>query len=289
MKRAILVFSFLFLAKISYGSDSSIVNYFPLKVGNVFVYNYVSNSGTSIIKASVTYDTVINGLKYFHCTGFPSYYNGLIRFDSVSGCIYKIDNCRLDSFRCVPGTVVYNILCSNQLYKAYAYPDTQILFNQTVNTKYFHHTSIITGGAGWKYAYNFGLIFYETVWKWVYNRYYLKGCVINGIVYGDTSTTPTNINLISSIAHGYELKQNYPNPFNPTTKILFSIKDANSNVSLKVYNLEGKEISTLINKSLNTGEYQEVFNGSNLTSGIYFYRLTVNGNIIDTKKMVLLK
>jgi len=91
----------------------------------------------------------------------------------------------------------------------------------------------------------------------------------------------------------YVLNNNYPNPFNPTTKISFSIAD-NGYTILKIYDVLGNEISTLIKKELVAGRYDVDFDASNLPSGIYFYRLQVYapgraGSFVETKKMVLMK
>ena len=85
----------------------------------------------------------------------------------------------------------------------------------------------------------------------------------------------------------YKLEQNYPNPFNPTTNINFSIQKAGL-VTLKVYNILGQEVSTLINKEMNAGTYSFNFNASNLSSGVYFYSINT-GNYVATKKMILMK
>ena len=85
----------------------------------------------------------------------------------------------------------------------------------------------------------------------------------------------------------FELKQNYPNPFNPSTKIQFYIPST-SNVKLAVYDITGKEVAVLVNENLNPGYYENVFNAGNLTSGIYYYKLTT-GNFSETKKMILVK
>ncbi|MDQ3020173.1 MAG: T9SS type A sorting domain-containing protein [Bacteroidota bacterium] len=84
------------------------------------------------------------------------------------------------------------------------------------------------------------------------------------------------------------LLQNYPNPFNPTTLIRFELPQS-SNVTLKVYNMSGEVISTLVeNKNLRKGFNEFEFDASSLSSGIYIYSLT-SGNYIETKKMMLLK
>jgi hypothetical protein len=85
----------------------------------------------------------------------------------------------------------------------------------------------------------------------------------------------------------FNLAQNYPNPFNPVTKIRFSIPQSNE-TSLIVYDILGKEISVLINRVMNTGEYEVTFDGSSLPSGIYFYRL-ISGSHTQIHKMLLLK
>src|SRR5690606_31348063 len=85
----------------------------------------------------------------------------------------------------------------------------------------------------------------------------------------------------------YNLAQNYPNPFNPVTTIRYSIPE-NSNVLLKVYDILGNEIAVLVNEEKQAGVYEITFNGSSLSSGVYFYKLTA-GNFSDTKKLILLK
>lgn len=87
----------------------------------------------------------------------------------------------------------------------------------------------------------------------------------------------------------YDLAQNYPNPFNPSTKIKFAIPRTGK-VTLKIFDIAGREIATLIdNLELNRGVITQSFDGSSLSSGIYFYSLIVDNVLIDSKKMVLLK
>lgn len=87
----------------------------------------------------------------------------------------------------------------------------------------------------------------------------------------------------------YSLSQNYPNPFNPTTTIKFAIPKT-SKVSLKIYDISGREVEALFNNSiLNAGTVTYSFDGTNLASGVYFYTLISDGNIISSKKMMLVK
>jgi hypothetical protein len=85
----------------------------------------------------------------------------------------------------------------------------------------------------------------------------------------------------------FSLFQNYPNPFNPSTNIEFRIADFGL-VTLKVYDILGREIATLVNEEKNAGTYTVTFNASNLASGIYYYQIRA-GNFVQTKKMILLK
>ncbi|MGA9291605.1 MAG: DUF4397 domain-containing protein [Ignavibacteriaceae bacterium] len=90
-----------------------------------------------------------------------------------------------------------------------------------------------------------------------------------------------------SIPSSFNLEQNFPNPFNPATKIVYSLPKS-SEVSLKVYNIVGQEVATLINQQQNAGIYSVNFNASNLASGIYIYRIQA-GSFVSTRKMTLLK
>ena len=106
----------------------------------------------------------------------------------------------------------------------------------------------------------------------------------------------------SGLPAEYELRQNYPNPFNPTTTIEFALPEI-SLVTLKVYNILGQEVATLVNhEMLEDGDQEVVFDASVLSSGVYFYRLTTESVVVDqeegavtgkafttTKKMLLVK
>lgn len=97
----------------------------------------------------------------------------------------------------------------------------------------------------------------------------------------------TSIGSTSQFPLEYSLSQNYPNPFNPETKIRFSLASANI-TAISVYDVTGKVKEVLLNRYLKSGEYEVTFNGSNFSSGVYFYKLT-SGNFIKTGKMILAK
>jgi hypothetical protein len=91
----------------------------------------------------------------------------------------------------------------------------------------------------------------------------------------------------NNISYDYNLAQNYPNPFNPVTSINYSMKTAGL-VTLKVYDMLGNEVTSLVNENMKAGIYSVEFNAADLPSGMYVYRLSTN-NFVDTKKLILLK
>ena len=99
------------------------------------------------------------------------------------------------------------------------------------------------------------------------------------------ATTSVSVTVHKPV--GFELEQNYPNPFNPSTTIEYSIPQQ-SFVTLKVYDLLGREVASLVNKELQSGSYKTQLNASNLASGVYLYRLNVNG-ITQTRKLTVMK
>jgi hypothetical protein len=96
-----------------------------------------------------------------------------------------------------------------------------------------------------------------------------------------------NPRINSNMPKEFNLSQNYPNPFNPVTKINFAIPKSGF-VTLKIYDILGREIKTLVNEVKQPGYYTVDFNGSSLASGVYFYRI-VAGNFINVKRMILIK
>ncbi len=98
----------------------------------------------------------------------------------------------------------------------------------------------------------------------------------------------TGVQTISDvIPTEYKLFTNYPNPFNPTTKIKFDLPNS-SIVRINVFDITGRMINEILNMNLNAGSYETEFNGANLSSGIYYYRIEA-GNFVETKKMILIK
>ncbi len=104
---------------------------------------------------------------------------------------------------------------------------------------------------------------------------------------GSSVTAIKSFNPANNIPTDYSLFQNYPNPFNPTTTIEFSIPKSEF-VTLNVFDVIGRKVASLVNENKEAGKYSIIFNGSKLSSGIYFYRLQA-GNYSAVKKLILLK
>lgn len=114
----------------------------------------------------------------------------------------------------------------------------------------------------------------------------LRGCVIDGVAYGDTSFNPVGVEDEFSLNEFY-LSQNFPNPFNPSTSINFTLPEGDF-ISLEVYNIIGEKVKTLINEFKTSGIHTIQFEADALTSGTYLYVLRTP-TITQTKKMQLVK
>lgn len=155
------------------------------------------------------------------------------------------------------------------------------------------HTGTFTGGdtwtenrvalgVGWYYHHNHGY-YGESSWNYTYQ---LIGLRKDGVLYGDTVVTSIDDHLTNP-PQTYVLDQNYPNPFNPTTTIKFQIPHS-SLVTLKVFDLLGGEVATLVNEEMGPGTYERVFNAEGLASGVYLYQLNA-GSFVQTRKLLILR
>ena len=107
-------------------------------------------------------------------------------------------------------------------------------------------------------------------------------------------TSPMSVNRISPLPHQSSIAQNYPNPFNPSTTIRFQIPEVKSQesevgiVTVKIYDLLGQEVATLVIEELMPGSYEVTWDASGFPSGVYFYRLATDG-FVETKKLMLMR
>ncbi|MBS1514575.1 MAG: T9SS type A sorting domain-containing protein [Bacteroidetes bacterium] len=293
---ALFVIWFLFLCTdYSFSADTVSAKYFPLVVGNSYTYlqtNMFFQQSRS--KALITKDTLINGKKYFYCIGFPDFLPGWIRYDSArsnllkytagSSCSNYNNESIVDSLAMSINNSINCSINSINLRRCTGIGN-QVIFGETRSTKSFLHDGLIYSNI--TYSSGIGMTGYcsgepppcETYWT-------LQGCVLNGVVYGDTLLTSVqSINTI--VPDKFYLAQNYPNPFNPETNISFSIPEK-SFVILRVYDVMGKEIEELVNQNFSAGSYQLKWNAGNSPSGIYYYKITA-GDFSATRKMILVK
>jgi hypothetical protein len=119
-----------------------------------------------------------------------------------------------------------------------------------------------------------------------------RGHIDNALEMFFPSTT-TAVATEAPMPKEFELLQNYPNPFNPSTTIVFSLASGSA-ARLEIYNLRGQKVATLRHQFLPAGAYSVVWDGrddrgENLPTGVFIYRLAVDGQVVDAKKMILMK
>ena len=138
----------------------------------------------------------------------------------------------------------------------------------------------------------------STATLYVTNNYIYAGTYGNSVWRRSLSEIIGIQNISTETPSKYSLSQNYPNPFNPVTKIRFDVPSVRQSLSrpvgtsllvaLKVYDVMGREVQTLVNERLQPGTYETSFDGSALNSGVYFYKMMTDG-FTETKKMLLIK
>ena len=289
----------------AFPQDTASARFFPLKTGNSWTYSYLryiifpTLFETGKLRRDMSKDTIINNQKYFYhpwwlginWLRYDSANGNLLFSNSSGGCsIYSGDKI-LDSLASSLGNINYcqhNVIFTRQCVSI----NNENVFGFQKQVKEFKHDGLTLSYL--KYAQDFGIVYYCTgepppctYYEW------LQGCVINGVVYGDTSLTSVQT-ASNTIPEKIYLSQNYPNPFNPITKINYELR-VTSDVELKVFDVLGKEVAVLVNERMDPGSYSVEFDarlstrqGSNLPSGIYFYTLRA-GEFIETKRMILLK
>ena len=285
-----------------------VLNYYPLAIGNKWIYDetianfngfpYTYSYDNNI--REVLEDTMLsNGKRYFKLfdeTTMNDTNYLFERIDSSNGLVYRYN------FNAPAGEEEYLIddllaavsdtILSSRWRVPYSYIPDVIFYEQTLinifgNYKYkkvFRTNFLSSYSYGLVESFGIDSVFFD--WDFGYSESVLKGCIINGVVYGDT--TLTNIdNEINYTPTEFRLEQNYPNPFNPSTKISWQ-SPISSWQTLKVYDILGNEVAALVNEYRNAGKYEVDFNASKLSSGVYFYRLQA-GSFVETKKMVIIK
>jgi hypothetical protein len=322
-----LVIAFISPSNLHSQSDSAFpdttLTYYPLSIGDKWVFDeYATSTIPPIItihrvwSLEVIKDTLMpNNEDYFlvqqiNYGGTPTIGMSYERIDSAELKVYRYDS----DF----DTTNYEILIldlSVELFGTFYTPYCEVIFAEYGSTVRFGQTFNYRGyyeTCGFFYPDYFflkgiGLYRYNWYADFVQSSSTLRGCLVNGILYGDT--TVVSVTEQEPNPNLFFLEQNYPNPFNPTTKIKFTIPSVIANpdeigmkqsqlITLKVYDVLGNEVVTLVNEEKPAGSYEVEFsakggsasggNAFNLPSGVYFYQLET-GSFVETKKMILLK
>lgn len=212
--------------------------------------------------------------------------------DTYGKFVYRVDNAPGTTSPSITGiaTDIGNTrpLTSSPAGGAYWPDGCSMSAGGTALYKYQNHTAVDTLAAIGNVTANYvvATLFQDP-------RYFTGGfgnvlaATINWVVANGGVITGVNNNHVSTIADNYMLAQNYPNPFNPSTKINYTIPKSGL-VSIKVFDMLGREVSTLVNEVKNAGTFEVTFDGSNYSSGTYFYRIET-ADFVQTKKMSLLK
>jgi hypothetical protein len=300
MKSHILI-SFFIVTTLAYPQiDTTIKDFYPLKIGNLWQYRNESNS---IGNQKVIGDTTIDGINYLLLIHSLPSTHGVLRIDSL----YRLINRGGGPFwgdTCGGNTPyessIYHLNEEDSTVWEICDGFTGIIGDQLVRFNRIRVMNIF-GQPREVMEFDYGGAFQgDTIWFYgarlvkgigiIEERYYegsymiLQGCIINGIQYGTIVSIDDRPELIPT---QIVLHQNYPNPFNPVTTIKYAIPKR-ANVSLKVYNTLGQEIITLVDEIQSAGIYGKEFNGNELNSGVYFSVLTINQSMF-VSKMLLLK
>ncbi len=278
----------------------------PLKIGNKWVFDnlYLHENcywimGHSVISRKIIGETILNGKKYFEFDDYVLGFSKYLRIDSLTGYVWETDNGSQEYFitdlLAEPGEFIYGTTLEIPMGRCDS--TTMIILGDTsfsVKHYSFYMTPSMSLGKG------IGIV-EQSFCEFGGYRWELKGAVIDGVVHGDT--TLVAVKDENKFPLEFSLSQNYPNPFNPSTKIKFTIpslslwervSEGRVRVTLKVFDILGREVATLVNEEKSAGEYEVEFPGvetkhaSSLPSGVYFYELHVN-QFRQKRKMLLIK
>lgn len=279
--------------------DPDLLNYYPLQVGNLWIYNgfiwtYPDWEAYHFVRKVNDLVLKPNQKSYFeveeYFTDSPYSLKYYERIDSANAKVYRFDEDSAESgqeyliedLRAEVGDTVKNYRYHLTPYTVLYSADTTF-FQVDSHFKRYYSESLM--------GYTYDLVKYFGI-TWVSNTFdfgsddrRLKGAVINGTLYGDT--TITGVKDEPDPVTSFSLFQNYPNPFNPATSIQYAL-GSRQYVTIKVYDALGNEVATLVNGEKAAGSYSVQFDGSKLSSGIYLYELKAS-NFIRIRKMVMLK
>lgn len=265
---------------------------YPLKVGYSWTYKTefhdysVSNpcSDTTYYRISIVGEEYFDSVKYYKFSD-----NSYRRIDTTTGLVYTRSNISGTAYEDVIFDLAWtdgdttNFEGSKPTIVKVCETDTS-LNSSYLFKKSFEYYEMFSGGEE-TFVENIGFVSTASCFDFGSAVTTLMGWVRDGVVYGDTTLVGVDDEYNNQF--NYSLSQNYPNPFNPVTNINFSIPTT-ENVTLKVYDILGKEVATLVNGELLAGNHSIQFSGENLSSGLYVYQLKTD-NYFAAKKMLLIK
>jgi len=293
------------------------LKWYPLSIGNKWAYEVYAGENGLLEFVGYSFDSVVgdtvlqNGFKYFKLSNKYLYHNPVtsyLRIDTTEAIVYNFDvGLETDFLYEDLNADLGDTVC----YENYIGTFCKYVYQKIPLSKW--------GLTSWRKDFEpfgtamlcsrslvKGIGLYETACGDFTNfsiEYKLAACIVDGVIYGDTSLVVSVEDEEKPIASTFKLEQNYPNPFNPSTVIGYQLP-VSGNVSLKVYDILGNEVATLVNEEKQPGTYEVEFNAVgtsrdlSLSSGIYFYQLLVSalqgkdgkaGSFIQTKKMIYLK
>jgi hypothetical protein len=277
--------------------NPAFAKYYPLAVGNKWVYrtNYFEPpTGYSVEDAlTITEKSVMpNGKEYFVFLSSKNGNKKYERYDSLEGRVYRYNiqtgtEAAVMDFAALEGERFKFGYFGNGEYGTYFRDEIMdTVFGLTRRIRIYEESFDISSSNHFSFTENIGYSREYYIYFAGQRTTILKGAVINGIVYGDT--TLVNVEERGGSVPGeFALNQNYPNPFNPVTVISFYLP-VQGKVDLSVFDLLGRNVVTLINGELSSGEHRIEFNASKLAAGVYFYKIQ-SGSFSKIKKMTLLK
>ena len=293
--------------------DSTALSFYPLNTGNYWEYKEIEFEGpyifeTNYFAVTVTGDTLLTNGKYYKIIEKQYLHSSEINFvfervDSLTGNVYRYyneiypdyhkDEYLIDSLRSQVG----DSCAAQRLFSFMLTPLTifwseemDSLFNRERHVKYYVHASYIPV---YDYKLVKGIGLYKlTDWGEIRStRIELIYANINGVKYGDK--IQVGITEHFSKVKTFQLNQNYPNPFNSGTEIKYVLQHKGY-IELQIFNLYGRFVKTLCSGERQPGEYFTFWNGQNesgetVSSGVYFCRMALNGQKVETIRLVLLR
>ena len=296
MKKISLIFLVIFIFPSCIYAQSltkqELLEFYPNNIGNCWSYRWLYydpindfyEAGTD--KIFISKDTLINNIKYWSVEvnyGSYNYEHYFERIDTATGDVLRIDDLHSGETNLVDNVyagIGDTTSISNNRFLLYCDNIVVLSIRDTIINNFQTTIREVLGlptNTKLYFARNIGMLGSG-------KNYWIDSASINGIVFSNITDVKENY---KSITNEFMLYQNYPNPFNPSTTIKYQIPQSGL-VTIKVYNLLGKEVKTLVNQYQNTGSHEVKFNAGNLPSGIYFYRLETS-RYSKTKKLLLVK